>query len=128
MEKTGAVTGIALLVIVLMALSGPGGGGGGGGGGSKSRKNFNVYSREQEAEANWAACRYLASINIPPDTLFDALLKLSVSSSESISATPTENYRARETDEFGHMHTADRSAADLGKMLDTGMIVEATPR
>jgi Peptidase family M48 len=113
-EKVGAVTGLLVLGIALSPFwqVGPPS--------VAPKKNFAVYTRAQEAEANWAASGYLASINIPPDTLFDALLKLSHPPSDSPSQSSITHYRTYESAEFGHMHTADRSAADLGKMLDTG--------
>ena len=63
------------------------------------------YSRDQEVEANFIAVKYLHDVGIPPDTLFDALAKL-----------------AKEPSPFSQVHHADVSAADLGKMLDVGMI------
>jgi Zn-dependent protease with chaperone function len=63
------------------------------------------YSRDQEVEANFMALKYLSDVGIPPDTLFDALVKL-----------------AKEPSPFSKLHHADVSAADLGRMLDAGMI------
>ena len=61
------------------------------------------YSRKQEIEANLMAVQYLHDIGMPPDTLFDSLIK--------IRPLP-----------LGSVHHAGVGAADLGKMLDTGMI------
>lgn len=63
------------------------------------------YSRDQEVEANFMAEKYLHDVGIPPDTLFDALVKL-----------------AKESSPFSQVHHAGVSAADLGRMLDAGMI------
>jgi Peptidase family M48 len=66
------------------------------------------YSRNQEIEANLIAIKYLHEIGIPPDTLFDTLVK--------IKSSP-----------LGAVHHAGVSASDLGKMLDTGMIQTEYP-
>jgi predicted Zn-dependent protease len=63
------------------------------------------YSRDQEVEANFMAVKYLHDVGIPPDTPFDALVKL-----------------AKEPSPFSKLHHADISAADLGRMLDAGVI------
>ena len=70
------------------------------------------YSRWQEVDANRVAIEYLAKIDIPPDTLFDALHKLSAENPEA------------ETDEwpsFARIHHLPQTAADLARMLDAGI-------
>ncbi len=117
-EKTGAVVGTAVLVAAVIffsqgrALPGPP---------PPPSEHFGVYSQQREVQANYIAANYLAAAGIPPDTLFDALLKLS----RIEATTPTESikhYRVEQSADFAKMHTADRSAADLGKLLDAGMI------
>ncbi len=70
------------------------------------------YSRWQEVDANRIAIEYLAKIDIPPDTLFDALHKLSVESPEP---------GAEEWPSFARIHHLPQTAADLARMLDAGI-------
>ena len=77
------------------------------------------YTRDQEVQADYIAASYLAGAGIPPDTLFDTLLKLS---RIEVTADSIKHYRVEQNADFATMHTADRSAADLGKLLDAGMI------
>lgn len=89
-------------------------------------RHFAVYVRGEEAQANYAAVAYLASAGIPPDTLFDAMVKLS---SGPVSETGLTHFRsAEQSAEFQNVHEADRSAADLGKMLDAGIIPNGTSK
>ena len=119
-EKTGAVVGTAVLAGAVIFFTGgqilghpPGPPP------SPPPEHFGVYSRDQEVQANYIAVTYLASAGIPPDTLFDSLLKLS---SIEAAADSLKHYRVERSADFATMHTADRSAADLGKLLDAGMI------
>ena len=68
-----------------------------------------AYTRWQEIEANRVAIDYLAKIDIPPDTLFDALAKLS-----------SEAAASDEWPSFSLIHHLPANAFDLGKLLDTG--------
>jgi hypothetical protein len=73
-----------------------------------------------EIEANCAALAYLGRLNITPDHLFDALDKLSPQESSGSAAATVPI-------EFATLHAARKSAAILGRMLDTGAIVNELP-
>jgi len=76
------------------------------------------FSRWQEVDANRTAVEYLARIDIPPDTLFDALHKLSPESREaSVGEWPS----------FAEIHHLPETAADLGRMLDAGILRSPDP-
>jgi predicted Zn-dependent protease len=79
------------------------------------------YSSNQEAEANCIAAKYLAEIGIPPDRLFDALVKLIPSKSEAAEPRSQENGFSIAND-FVNADHAEQSATDFGRMLDTGLI------
>jgi hypothetical protein len=114
-KKTAAVIGLTVVVAALLLgmsagyQSLPAGG----------PAYFLGYTEQQEVEANYMAVRYLDAINIPPDTLFDALIKLSPSACMSSEPVKSFAYLA----DWGVNHHAERSGEDLGKMLDAGMIV-----
>jgi len=70
------------------------------------------YSRWQEVDANRIAVEFLGRIDIPPDTLFDTLNKLSSDNSETVAA---------EWPSFSQIHHLPQTAADLARMLDAGI-------
>jgi len=76
------------------------------------------FSRWEEVDANRIAVEYLARIDIPPDTLFDALHKLSLESRE---------VSAGEWPSFDQIHHLPETAADLGRMLDAGILRSPDP-
>jgi hypothetical protein len=71
-----------------------------------------AYTRWQEIEANRVAVGYLAKVDIPPDALFDALLKLSSGSGLSNGAWPI----------FSKVHNLPLNAFDLGRLLDANAV------
>lgn len=70
------------------------------------------YLKEEEIEANYKAARMLKTIGIPPDTLFDALLKLKEKSPPPQGGTSG----------FSNVHRLDSSTRDLGILLDSGIV------
>jgi hypothetical protein len=114
-KKTAAVIGATVVVAALLLGTGAGYGSLPGGG----PVYFLGYTEQQEIEANYMAVRYLAAINIAPDTLFDALTKLTPSACMSSEPVDSFAYLA----DWGVNHHPGRSGEDLGKMLDAGVIV-----
>ena len=76
------------------------------------------FTRWEEVDANRVAVEYLARIDIPPDTLFDALHKLSPESGEA---------GAGEWPSFAQIHHLPETTADLGRMLDAGILGSPDP-
>ena len=70
------------------------------------------YLKEEEIEANYKAAWMLKTIGIPPDTLFDTLLKL-----KEKSPPPQPG-----TSGFSNVHRLDSSTRDLGLLLDSGLV------
>jgi len=68
------------------------------------------FDKQAEIEANYTAASYLLRLGIPPDALFDALVKL-----DAIVPLQTE-----------YASVIRMSAYCFGKLLDAGMIPELT--
>jgi len=114
-KKTAVVIGVTLLVVAVVAA------GGGGAHINSPPPPYVGYSEKQEIDADYEAVRLLAAVEIPPDRLFDAMAKLS-SPACHCPAAPGQLL------DFSTFHHPQRNAADLGKMLDAGMIPLAHER
>jgi Peptidase family M48 len=110
-KKTTAVIGVTLLVVAAVAA----------GGINSPPPPYVGYSEQQEIDADYMAVRFLAAADIAPDKLFDAMAKLSSSACK----LPQD---ASGLVDFNTFHHAQRNAADLGKMLDAGVIPSAHDR
>lgn len=70
------------------------------------------YLREEEDEANYKASSMLKTVNIPPDTLFDTLLKI-----KEASPPPSPGHPGA-----SNIHRLDSSTRNLGLLLDSGLV------
>lgn len=73
------------------------------------------YSRKHEVEANCTAAEILKKLDIPPDKLFDALVKFVTPSPK----TPKSGSLA-----IGDVHRLGRTTRDLGILLDGGKLTK----
>jgi peptidase M48-like protein len=77
-----------------------------------------LAARQRDIEANYLAAKYLAGIDVPPDALFDMLMRLPLHPPFSL-----QGQIQSEKTEFGAMYDTDNNGAfDFGKMLDAGLI------
>ena len=81
-------------------------------------REFPSYSHDEEVQANFMAARYLTSVGIATDALFDALAKVA---SATVPSEIPANAKSSIHD-FVEVHQADWSAAEFGRMLDAGLI------
>jgi len=133
-KKTGAVVGATVLIAAGVGVAlfvGPAGYQGILAGGRIAEVGVGIlgtttdYSSYQEVQANYIAIKYLAEIGIPPDTLFDALVKLAPSASQA-AVLPSQKDGLTMAADFADADHAEQSASDLGRMLATGVISNST--
>ncbi len=75
--------------------------------------------RFEELQANYAAAGYLAQIRVASSVLFNTMARIKMSPSSNIIPWPPQ----KPATDFGAMEFhADNGAADLGRMLDAGLI------
>jgi len=75
--------------------------------------------RFEELQANYAAAGYLAQIRVASSVLFNTMARIKMSPSSNIIPWPPQ----KPATDFGAMEFhGDNGAADLGRMLDAGLI------
>ena len=73
------------------------------------------YSRKHEVEANYTAAEILKKLDIPPDKLFDALVKF---------ITPSTKTPKSGSLNIADVHRLGRTTRDLGILLDGGKLTK----
>jgi len=73
------------------------------------------YTRKHEVEANCTAVEILRRLDIPPDKLFDALVKF---------VTPSTKPPKSGSLAIGDVHRLGRTTNDLGILLDGGKLTK----